>query len=59
MIPQDTETVVPVKVETSRTVTIVSEKTYNGYLQPRAEVKVFANISGKIVKINAIPGKPL
>ena len=57
MIPQDTDTVVPVTVETSRTVTIVSEKTYNGHLQPRAEVKVFANISGKIVKINAIAGQ--
>ena len=48
---------IPVKVETPRRVTIVSEKSYSGYLQPRAEVKVYANISGKIVALNAEPGQ--
>ncbi len=55
--PQDTESYIPVRVETPRKVTIVSEKTYNGHLQPRAEVKVYANISGKIVKLNAVAGQ--
>ena len=55
--PQESVSSVPVQVETPRRVTIVSEKTYNGHLQPRAEVKVYANIAGKIVKLNAIPGQ--
>ena len=55
--PQESESVIPVNVESPRTVTIVSEKTYNGHLQPRAEVKVYANITGKIVKLNAIAGQ--
>lgn len=57
VIPQGTESEVPVSVESPRSVTIVSEKTYNGHLQPRAEVKVYANISGKIVQLNAIAGQ--
>ena len=47
----------PVQVETPRRVTIVSEKTYNGFLQPRAEVRVFANIPGKIVALNVEAGQ--
>ena len=47
----------PVQVETPRRVTIVSEKSYNGFLQPRAEVKVFANIAGKIIALNAEVGQ--
>jgi RND family efflux transporter MFP subunit len=56
---QPTETVQPtsVHVETPRRVTIVSEKIYNGFLQPRAEVKVFANIPGKIVSLNVEAGQ--
>ena len=54
---QETESNISVKVEKPRTVTIVSEKTYNGHLQPRAEVKVYANISGKIIQLNAVAGK--
>ncbi len=56
---QSTETVqpAPVHVETPRRVTIVSEKAYNGFLQPRAEVKVYANIAGKIVALNAQVGQ--
>lgn len=55
--PQNEESNITVNVETPRKVTIVSEKTYNGHLQPRAEVKVYANISGKIVKLNAVAGQ--
>ncbi len=55
--PQETESNISVKVETPRKVTIVSEKTYNGHLQPRAEVKVYANISGKIINLNAVAGQ--
>ena len=54
---QETDSSVPVKVETPRKVTIVSEKTYNGHLHPRAEVKVYANIAGKIVELNAVAGQ--
>lgn len=54
---QETDSSNPVKVETPRKVTIVSEKTYNGHLHPRAEVKVYANIAGKIVKLNAVAGQ--
>lgn len=59
VISQETEAEqpTPVQVETPRRVTIVSEKTYNGLLQPRAEVKVFANISGKIVALNVEAGQ--
>ncbi len=55
--PQGTDSSISVKVETPRKVRIVSEKTYNGYLHPRAEVKVYANIAGKIVKLNAVAGQ--
>lgn len=55
--PQETVSNIPVNIETPRTVTIVSEKTFTGYLQPRAEVKVYANIAGKIVKLNAVDGQ--
>ena len=53
----ETEQSTPVRVEIPRRVTIVSEKNYNGFLQPRAEVKVFANIPGKIVALNAEAGQ--
>ncbi len=54
---EETDQLTTVQVETPRRVTIVSEKTYNGHLEPRAEVKVYANISGKIVNLNAKPGQ--
>ncbi len=57
VLPQETESNIPVNVETPRKITIVSEKTFNGHLQPRAEVKVYANISGKIVQLNAVAGQ--
>lgn len=55
--PQETDSPIPVNVESPREVTIVSEKTYNGHLHPRAEVRVYANIAGKIVKLNAVAGQ--
>lgn len=55
--PTETEQSIAVQVETPRRVTIVSEKSYNGFLQPRAEVKVFANIPGKIVALSAEAGQ--
>lgn len=55
--PQQTDSAVPVTIEAPRKVTFVSEKSYNGHLHPRAEVKVYANIAGKIVKLNAVAGQ--
>lgn len=55
--PQEAETPTSVRVETPRRVTIVSEKSYTGLLQPRAEVKVYANIQGKIVSIDVEAGQ--
>ena len=57
VVSQEVEQATLVQVETPRRVTIVSEKSYNGFLQPRAEVKVYANISGKIVALNAEAGQ--
>jgi len=54
---QVTEQSTVVSVETPRRITVVSEKTYNGHLVPRMEVKVYANISGKLVKVNAKQGQ--
>lgn len=53
VIAQDEIPPIPVQTETPRIVTIVSEKSYDGHLLPRVEVKVYANISGKIVMLNA------
>ena len=57
VVSQEVEQATLVQVETPRRVTIVSEKSYNGFLQPRAEVKVYANISGKIVALNSEAGQ--
>lgn len=48
---------VPVPVTTTRRGTIVSTKQYTGHLEPQAEIKVFANIPGKIVEVNATVGQ--
>ena len=48
---------IAVNVIKPRRGTIVSEKEYKGYLQPRAEVQVFANIPGKIITMNAEAGQ--
>lgn len=57
VIAQETEVVHTVQVQKPRYVTIVSEKEYTGHLQPRSEVKVYANIQGKIVELNAVIGQ--
>ena len=44
-------------VATARRGTIVSTKQYTGHLQPHIEVKVFANVPGKIVAMNATVGQ--
>lgn len=54
---QETEAVQVVQVQKPRYVTIVSEKEYTGHLQPKSEVKVYANIQGKIVELNAEIGQ--
>lgn len=48
---------VPVPVTTTRRGTIVSTKQYTGHLEPEAEIKVFANIPGKIIEVNATVGQ--
>ena len=48
---------VPVPVTTARRGTIVSTKQYTGHLEPESEIKVFANIPGKIVEVNATVGQ--
>ena len=48
---------VPVSVTSVRRGTIVSTKQYTGHLEPQAEIKVFANIPGKIVVLNATDGQ--
>ena len=48
---------VPVPVTTARRGTIVSTKQYTGHLQPQVEIKVFANIPGKIIEVNATVGQ--
>ena len=48
---------VPVSVTSVRRGTIVSTKQYTGHLEPQAEIKVFANIPGKIVVLSATAGQ--
>ena len=57
VIAQTATSPVTVSVTTPRRGTFVSAKDYTGHLQPNAEVKVFANVSGKIVSINAKVGQ--
>ncbi len=57
MAAQVAEQPTPVKTETPRRVTIVSEKSYNGVLKPRVEAKVYANISAKIVSLDVKAGQ--
>jgi len=57
VIAQETGQLIPVDVTTPRRVTIVSEKSYTGHLQPQAEVKVFANTPGKIVMLHVEVGQ--
>lgn len=48
---------VAVPVTTGRRGTIVSMADYPGHLQPQTEVQVFANVSGKLVTLNADIGQ--
>ena len=50
---------VPVPVTTARRGTIVSTKQYTGHLEPQAEIKVFANIPGKIAVLNSTVGQKI
>ena len=56
-IAQNTASPVTVSVTTPRRGTFVSAKEYTGHLQPNAEVKVFANVSGKVISIDAKVGQ--
>ena len=55
-IAQETSPIA-VPVITARRGTIVSTTQYTGHLEPQAEVSVFANVSGKIVSLNATVGQ--
>ena len=50
-------TSVTVSTTTARRGTFVSTKDYTGHLQPNAEVNIFANVSGKIVSLDAKVGQ--
>ena len=55
-IAQETSSIA-VPVITARRGTIVSTTQYAGHLEPQAEVSIFANVSGKIVSLNATVGQ--
>ena len=55
-IAQETSPIA-VPVLTARRGTIVSTTQYTGHLEPQAEVSIFANVSGKIVTLNATVGQ--
>ena len=57
VMAQSTASPVTVSVTTPRRGTFVSAKDYTGHLQPNAEVKVFANVSGKLVSLAAKVGQ--
>ena len=57
VMAQNTASPVTVSVTTPRRGTFVSAKDYTGHLQPNAEVKVFANVSGKLVSIETQVGQ--
>ena len=57
VVAQNTASPLTVSVTTPRRGTFVSAKDYTGHLQPNAEVKVFANVSGKLVSIEAKVGQ--
>ena len=57
VMAQNTASPVTVSVTTPRRGTFVSVKDYTGHLQPNAEVKVFANVSGKLGSIETHVGQ--
>ena len=59
VVSQEAASPVAVPVVAARRGTIVSTKQYTGHLQPHTEVKVFANVPGKIIALNATVGQSL
>ncbi|MCY3723090.1 efflux RND transporter periplasmic adaptor subunit [Candidatus Poribacteria bacterium] len=57
VIAQKAASPITVPVATARRGTIVSTKQYTGHLEPHAEVKVYANVPGKIVALTATVGQ--
>jgi len=57
VMAQNTASPVPVSVTTPRRGTFISAQDYTGHLQPNAEVKVFANVSGKLGSIETRVGQ--
>ena len=57
VMAQNTASPVTVSVTTPRRGTFVAAKDYTGHLQPNAEVKVFANVSGKLGSIETKVGQ--
>ncbi len=56
-VAQEAASPIAVPVAAARRGTIVSTKQYTGHLEPHAEMKVFANVPGKIVALNATVGQ--
>ena len=56
-IAQEATSPIAVSTVTARRGTIVSTKQYTGHLEPHAEVKVFANVPGKITALTATVGQ--
>ncbi len=50
-------TPITVSTTTARRGTFVSTKDYTGHLQPNAEVKIFANVAGKVISLDAKVGQ--
>lgn len=50
-------TPVTVSTTTARRGTFVSTKDYTGHLRPNAEVKIFANVAGKVISFDAKVGQ--
>lgn len=59
VLAQEATSTIAVPVITARRATIVSTKQYTGHLEPQAEVTIFANVSGKIVALNATLGQSI
>lgn len=57
VIAQEAASPVAVPVTTARRGAVISTKQYTGHLQPHADVKVFANVPGKLVALNASVGQ--
>ena len=57
VLAQEATSPIAVPVTTARRATIVSSKQYTGHFEPQAEVTIFANVSGKIVDLNATVGQ--